>query len=60
MVSFKSPYCQAPLAHACNPSYSEGRDQKNHSLKSAQVNNSQDSILKKTHHRKGLVEWLNV
>jgi hypothetical protein len=26
---------QAPVAHACNPSYSGGRDQENHGLKPA-------------------------
>jgi hypothetical protein len=29
---------QMPLAHACNPSYSGGRDQENHSLKLAWAN----------------------
>jgi hypothetical protein len=36
------------VAHACNPSYSGGRDQKDHGLKPAQANSSQDPILKKT------------
>jgi hypothetical protein len=29
---------EAPVAHACNPSYSGGKDQKYHSSKSAQAN----------------------
>jgi hypothetical protein len=35
---------QAPVAHACNPSYSEGRDQEDHGLKPAQANSSGDFI----------------
>jgi hypothetical protein len=35
------------VAHAYNPSYSEGRDQEDCSLKPAQANSSQDPILKK-------------
>jgi hypothetical protein len=37
---------QAPAAHACNPSYSGGRDQEDCSWKPAQENSSQDVILK--------------
>jgi hypothetical protein len=48
------------VAHACNPSYSGGRDQEDQGSKPAQANSSQDSILKNTHHEKGLVEWLKV
>jgi hypothetical protein len=33
-------------AHACNPSYSGGRDQEDHSLKPAQANSLQDPISK--------------
>jgi hypothetical protein len=36
-----------PVTHTCNPSYSEGRDQEDHSLKPAQKNSSQDPIFKK-------------
>jgi hypothetical protein len=39
-------YCWAQMAHACNPSYSGGRDQENCSLKPAQANSSRDPILK--------------
>jgi hypothetical protein len=42
------------VAHACNPSYSGGRDQEDQSSKLTRENNSRDPILKK----KGLVEWL--
>jgi hypothetical protein len=48
------------VAHACNPNYSGGRDQEDHGLKPAQANILGDSISKKTHHKKGLVEWLKV
>jgi hypothetical protein len=34
------------VAHACNPSYSGGRDQEDHGLKPAQANSSQDPISK--------------
>jgi hypothetical protein len=38
--------------HACNPSYSGGRDQEDPSLKPAQANSSGDPISKKTLHKK--------
>jgi hypothetical protein len=41
------------MAHACNPSYSEGRDQEDHSLKPAQANSLWDGISKKIFTRKG-------
>jgi hypothetical protein len=50
----------APVAHTCNPSYTGGRDQDAHSSKPAWVNSLQDPILKKTYHKKLLVEWLKV
>jgi hypothetical protein len=34
------------VAHACNPSYSGGRDQEDHGLKSAQANSSPDPFSK--------------
>jgi hypothetical protein len=43
-------------AHVCNPSYSGGRDQEGLSLKRAWANSSRDPILKKTQHKKGMVE----
>jgi hypothetical protein len=46
------------VAHACNPSYSGGRDQEDRGLKPAWENNSRDLILKKNLYKKGLVEWL--
>jgi hypothetical protein len=53
-----------PVAHPCNPSYSGGRDQEDHSLKPAWANSSKDSILKKqtkqNKSQKRLVEWLKV
>jgi hypothetical protein len=51
---------QVPVAHGYNPSYSGSRDQENLSSKPAWANNSQDPILEKTLHKKGLVDWLKV
>jgi hypothetical protein len=36
-----------PVAHACNPSYSGGRDQEKRSSKPAQANSSWDPYLQK-------------
>jgi hypothetical protein len=41
------------VAHACNPSYSEDRDQEDPGLKSAQANSSQDPILKNPPQKQG-------
>jgi hypothetical protein len=42
-----------PVAHACHPSFSGGRDQEDRGLKPAQANSSRDPILKKkSHHKK--------
>jgi hypothetical protein len=41
------------VAHACNPSYSGGRDQEDHGLKPARAKSSVRPYLKKTLHRKG-------
>jgi hypothetical protein len=50
-----------PVTHACNPSYSGGRDQEDHGLKPAWANSSRDSILKKQNiTKKEKVEWLKV
>jgi hypothetical protein len=38
---------QVLVAHACNPSYSGGRDQEDHVLKPAWANSSWDPIFKK-------------
>jgi hypothetical protein len=51
-------YFISQVAHACNPSYSGGRDQGDHGSKLPQANSLKDPSLKKTHHRKGLAEWL--
>jgi hypothetical protein len=40
------------VAHACNPSYSGGRNQEDQGLKSTPANSSQDPISKKPNHRK--------
>jgi hypothetical protein len=44
---------QKPVTHACNPSYSRGRDQEDVGSKPAWTNNSQDPILKKPITKKG-------
>jgi hypothetical protein len=49
-----------PVAHTCNPSYSGGRDQEDHSSKPALANCSMRPYLEKTLCKKGLVEWLKV
>jgi hypothetical protein len=56
----KSEVSWVPVAHACNLSYTRGRDHEDHSLKPAQANSSVRPYLDKTHHNKGLVEWLKV
>jgi hypothetical protein len=56
----KGVVCCKLVAHTCNPSYTGGRDQEDHGLKTAQANSLQDPILKKTLHKKGLLEWLKV
>jgi hypothetical protein len=48
------------VAHTCNPSYSGGRDQEDHSSKPTQANSLQDPILKNPSQKIGLVEWLKV
>jgi hypothetical protein len=49
------------VAHACNPSYSEGRDQEDCCLKPDQTNSLRaPSQKKKKNHKKGLAEWLKV
>jgi hypothetical protein len=40
------------VTHACNPSYSGGRDQEDLGSKPVQANSSLDSISKKNHHKK--------
>jgi hypothetical protein len=54
----KGKHSQAREAHTSNPSYSGGRDQEDCGSRPALINSSQDPILKKIHHRKGLAEWL--
>jgi hypothetical protein len=53
---------QALVAHACNPSYSAGRDLEDLGLKPAPANSLEtlSQKKKKKHHKKGLVEWLKV
>jgi hypothetical protein len=52
---------RVPVTHICNLTYSDGRDQEDHGLKTAWANSSQDPILKITiTHIQRLVEWLKV
>jgi hypothetical protein len=51
---------QALVAHTCNPSYSGGRDQEDHSLKPSQANNLWDAISKNSSQKIGVAEWLKV
>jgi hypothetical protein len=48
------------VAHACNPSYSGGRDQEDGSSKPAWENSSLDSVSKNPSQKIGLVEWLKM
>jgi hypothetical protein len=48
------------VADTCNPCYSGSKDQEDHSSKPAWANSSKDPISKKTYHKKGLAEWLQV
>jgi hypothetical protein len=44
---------QAPVTHACNPSYSEGRDQEDQSFMPTWANSLRDPILKISNTKKG-------
>jgi hypothetical protein len=48
------------VAHTYSPSYSGARDQEDQGSKPARVNNSCETLSRKTLHKKGLVEWLKV
>jgi hypothetical protein len=48
------------VAHICNPSYSGGRDQEDHSSEPLRTNTSRDPTLKNPSQKIGLVEWLKV
>jgi hypothetical protein len=45
--------CEAEMAHSYNPSFSGGRDQEDHSSKTAPANSSTDPITKLSNTRKG-------
>jgi hypothetical protein len=49
--------CQSPVAHAYNPSYSEGRDEEECGSKPAQANSFMRPYLNTTHFKKG---WSSV
>jgi hypothetical protein len=57
---FKKCMKGGSVTHACNPSYSEGRDQEDFSSKPAWANSLWDPILKNPSPKIGLVEWLKV
>jgi hypothetical protein len=44
------------VGHACNPGYSGGKDQEDHSLKPAGAKSMRHPILKKNHHKIELVK----
>jgi hypothetical protein len=48
------------VAHACNPSYSGGRDEKDHSSKPTPGKQFVRPYQEKTHHKTVLVKWLKV
>jgi hypothetical protein len=48
------------VAHACNPSYSGGRDEEDHGSKPDRGNSSVPPYLKKPFTKIELVEWLKV
>jgi hypothetical protein len=52
-LSKKKKWSQVLVAHACNPSYSGGKDQEDCGSKPAWANSSWDPILKKTITEKG-------
>jgi hypothetical protein len=54
----KKQFCWALVSRACNPSYLEGRDWADSSLKSAPGKYFMRPYLEKTHHKLGLAEWL--
>jgi hypothetical protein len=51
-LAIRTYHCQGPVAHACNPSYSGGRDQEDRGSKPAGTNSSQDLVLKKPNTKK--------
>jgi hypothetical protein len=61
VFSYKTKYSPVPVTHACNPSYSGGRDQEDRDLKPAwQIVHG--TLSQKNLHKKkkkiGLVEWV--
>jgi hypothetical protein len=60
--AMKKIFHQALVAHACNPSYSGGRDQEDCSWKPTWANSSGEPSLKNHSQKKKvrLVEWLKV
>jgi hypothetical protein len=56
----RSRHRWALVIHACNPSYSGGRDQQDRGLKPAVGKWLTRPYLKNTQHKKGLEVWLKV
>jgi hypothetical protein len=48
------------VAHTCNPSYPGGRDQEKLQFEASLGKEFERHYLEKSHHKKGLVEWLKV
>jgi type I restriction-modification system DNA methylase subunit len=53
MANKKKILSQAPVTHACYPSYSGGRNQEDHNSRPAQANSSLDLISKIPYTKKG-------
>jgi hypothetical protein len=52
-IELRQQKSQALMAHACDPSYSGGRDQEDHSSMPSQTNSSQDPISKTLNTKNG-------
>jgi hypothetical protein len=56
-------FLPVPMGHACNPSYTGGREQEGHSSKPAKARWGKQFMslyLENIQHKKGLVDWFKV
>jgi hypothetical protein len=60
MAAIKKRNNGVPEVHTCNPSYSGGKDQEDHSSKSSPENSLWDPISKIPNLKQGLLEWMKV
>jgi hypothetical protein len=60
MKSYLKVFCQAQMAHTCNPNYSGGRDQEDHRFKARMGKSLIRSYLEKPFTKIELVRWLKV